>query len=198
MRRREFVAAQNGAAPWSIAEQAHRVSHALPAIFRALLLAASTLVVFRSSPLHAQPSPSVALAPGFAIVSGFSGALQAGPPSPGGNPADRLVIDANGVSLRAIDLSRLGGPPAGQLVAARKALAIPASLIGQVFAIALDDAAPPNIYAAATSAYGLPIVLPDADGDGAPDRTRRGAPNAGFMPGLFGPTQAGGTPGSIC
>ena len=56
---------------------------------------------------------------------------------------------------------------------------------------------PPNIYLAATSAYGLPIVVPDADGDGVPDRSRRGAPNANFMPGLFGPVVANGGPGSI-
>jgi hypothetical protein len=173
------------------------VSHALPAKFHTLLLTALTLLAFHSSS-HAQPSPSAVLAPGFAIVSGFSGVLQGGPPrSPGTNPADKLAIDSNGVALRVIDTSRLGGPPAGQLVSAQKMLAIPASLVGQVFAIALDDAAPPNIYAAATSVYGLPIVVPDTDGDGLPDRARRGAPNAGFMPGLFGPVQAGGGPGSI-
>ena len=116
---------------------------------------------------------------------------------PGANSADKLAINPDGVSLRAIDTSRLGGPPDAQLVPARKTLAISASQIGQVFAIALDDAAPPNIYAAATSAYGLPIVVPDADGDGRPDRARRGAANASFMPGLFGPVQAGGGPGSI-
>jgi hypothetical protein len=35
-------------------------------------------------------------------------------------------------------------------------------------------------------------VVPDADGDGVPDRSRRGAPNAAFMPGLFGPVVADG------
>ncbi len=69
--------------------------------------------------------------------------------------------------------------------------------LGQVFSLALDDANPPNIYAAASSAYGLPIVVPDADGDGVPDRSRRGAPNAAFMPGLFGPITLDGGPGSI-
>ena len=110
---------------------------------------------------------------------------------------DKTYIDLNGPSLRVIDLSRMGGPPQAQLVAAPKPFMAAAGQIGQVFALALDDASPPNIYAAATSAYGLPIVVPDTDGDGRPDRARRGAANAAFMPGLFGPVTANGGPGSI-
>ena len=91
----------------------------------------------------------------------------------------------------------MNGPPQAQLVAAPKPFTATAGQIGQVFALALDDASPPNIYAAATSAYGLPIVVPDTDGDGRPDRSRRGATNAAFMPGLFGPVTANGGPGSI-
>ena len=66
-----------------------------------------------------------------------------------------------------------------------------------MFSIALDDATPPNIFLAASSAYGLPIVVPDRDGDGRPDRARRGGANANFMPGLFGPVTVNGGPGSI-
>jgi hypothetical protein len=65
-------------------------------------------------------------------------------------------------------------------------------LIGQVFGVALDSSSPPNIYAAATSAYGLPIVAPGPNGQ--PQHIAAGAPNATFMPGLWG--QQGG-PGSI-
>jgi hypothetical protein len=61
-----------------------------------------------------------------------------------------------------------------------------------VFGVALDDSSPPNIYAAATSSYGLPIVAPGADGQ--PVHIPRGAPKAAFMPGLWGPQ---GGPGSI-
>ena len=100
-------------------------------------------------------------------------------------------------SLRVIGLARMGGPPQAQLVPAPKPFTATARQIGQVFSLALDDANPPNIYAAASSAYGLPIVVPDADGDGVPDRSRRGAPNAAFMPGLFGPITLDGGPGSI-
>jgi len=130
-------------------------------------------------------------------VTGFSGARWSTTPLPSGTiPADKTYIDLDGPSLRVIDLGNLGGPPQAQAVAAPKPLTITAGQIGQVFAIALDDATPPNIYAAATSAYGLPIVVADADGDGFPDRARTGAPGARFMPGLFGPPGGGG-PGTI-
>src|SRR4029077_2981766 len=72
---------------------------------------------------------------------------------------------------------------------------VTASQVGQVFGVALDDATPPNIYLGATSAYGLPIIAPGPNGGAA--RVKQGAPNAQFMPGLFGPVQAGGSPGSI-
>ena len=130
--------------------------------------------------------------------NGFSGARAIDGPSPASaQPFDKTFIDLNGPALRVIDLGRMGGPAQGQLVAAPKPFTVTADRIGQVFSIALDDANPPNIYAAATSAYGLPIVVPDSDGDGRPDRARRGAPNAAFMPGLFGPITVDGGPGSI-
>ena len=142
--------------------------------------------------------PSPVLAPGNAAVTGFSGARAIDGPSPASaQPFDKTFIDLNGPALRVIDLGRMGGPAQGQLVAAPKPFTVTADRIGQVFSIALDDANPPNIYAAATSAYGLPIVVPDRDGDGRPDRARRGAPNAAFMPGLFGPITVDGGPGSI-
>ena len=68
---------------------------------------------------------------------------------------------------------------------APKLFTFPAASIGQVFGVAIDDASHPNIYAAATSAYGLPIVAPGADGQ--PEHIPLGAPKAAFMPGLWGP-----------
>ena len=56
----------------------------------------------------------------------------------------------------------------------------------------MTTASPPNIYVAASSAYGLPIVAPGADGQ--PEHIQIGAPKAAFMPGLWGPQ---GGPGSI-
>ena len=68
--------------------------------------------------------------------------------------------------------------------------------VGQVSAIALDDARTPNIYVGQTSAFSLQIVGPDADGDGRPDRLRKGQSDAQWMAGQFG-TDKGGGPGSI-
>lgn len=158
-------------------------------------IARAVCLLSLSAAAYAQNAPPI-LPVGDAAVAGFSGATVIGSPPP---PArvDKTYIDLDGPALRVIGLSRMGGPPQAQLVAAPKAFTVTARQIGQVFSLALDDADPPNIYAAATSAYGLPIVVPDADGDGVPDRSRRGAPNAAFMPGLFGPVVADGGPGSI-
>jgi hypothetical protein len=144
----------------------------------------------------AQNAP-VILPAGDAAVAGFSGTSVVGSPSGEPQRVEKTYIDIDGPAVRVIGLSRMGGPPQAQLVAAPKIFTVTARQTGQVFSLALDDADPPNIYAAATSAYGLPIVVPDADGDGVPDRSRRGAPNAAFMPGLFGPVAADGGPGSI-
>jgi hypothetical protein len=97
--------------------------------------------------------------------------------------------------VRIVDLRNMGAPPQAQLVQAPKPFTATAAQLGQVFAVALDDAAAPNIYVAATSAYGLPIVAPGPGGGLV--RARQGAPNASFMPGLFGPANLGGSPGSI-
>ena len=150
---------------------------------------------FLSAAAYAQNTPAI-LPAGDAAVAGFSGTVVAGSP-PEARRLDKTFIDLNGPALRVIGLDRLGAQAQGQLVAAKKAFTATARQIGQVFSVALDDANPPNIYAAATSAYGLPIVVPDNDGDGLPDRSRGGAPNAAFMPGLFGPVIANGGPGSI-
>lgn len=101
-------------------------------------------------------------------------------------------IDLKGPSLRIVDLRHLGGPAAAQLVGAPKPFTFFASQIGQVFGVALDNASPPNVYVAATSAYGLPIVAPSPSGGIRHIRT--GAANAAFMAGLWGPQ---GGPGSI-
>ena len=134
------------------------------------------------------------LAPGNAAVTGFSG-TRAPQPAPGTDPADLTEIDLAGPSVRVIDLQTMGGPPQAQLVPAPKPFTATAAQVGQVFAVALDDAAAPNIYVGATSAYGLPIIAPGPSGGLV--RVRQGAPNAAFMPGLFGPANLGGGPGSI-
>jgi hypothetical protein len=163
---------------------------------RAALYAICIAVALGARHVAAQPAPGGIIVPGAPVVTGFSGVrLGVTPLPPGVQPVDKTTIDINGPSLRVVDARSMGGPPSAQLVPAGKLLSIPAAQIGQVFAVALDDAVPPNIYAAATSAYGLPIVVPDTDGDGLPDRARGGGPNADFMLGLFGPH--GGGPGTI-
>jgi hypothetical protein len=145
-----------------------------------------------SAPLNAQQPASVVIAPGNAAVTGFSGSLLPIQIAPGVDPARKTFIDLNGSSLQVIDLQHMGGPAQAQLVRTPKLFNFSAASLGQVFGVALDDSSPPNIYAAATSAYGLPIVAPDQDGQ--PQHIPIGAPNATFMPGLWGPQ---GGPGSI-
>ncbi len=89
----------------------------------------------------------------------------------------------------------MGGPPAAQLVGAPKPFTVQARQIGQVFGVALDNANPPNVYVAASSAYGLPIVVSGADG--TPRHVKIGAPGAVFMPGLWGSAAPNGNPGTI-
>ncbi len=148
------------------------------------------------APLSRRTRRALALLPiGNAVVTGFSGAQLPTVIAPGTNPADKTTIDLNGPSARVIDIQAPGTPPQGQLIAAPKPFTVTASQIGQVFAVALDNATPPNIYVAATSVYGLPIIVPDANG--VPNRAQQGAPNARFMEGLFGPAAQKGGPGSI-
>jgi hypothetical protein len=138
------------------------------------------------------PTPAI-LIDGNAVVTGFSGTQ---PPLPDGAAApDQTGIDLNGPSARVMDLQAPGAPPQAQLLMAPKPFTVVAGQVGQVFAVALDGATPPNIYLAATSSYGLPIVVPGPGG--ATMRAKQGGPNASFMPGLFGPAALDGGPGSI-
>jgi hypothetical protein len=146
-------------------------------------------------PVTAQPVPHGLLEPGNAAVTGFSGAIKPSQIAPGINPLGFTFIDLNGASLRVIDLQNMGGPPQGQLVAAPKPFTITASQIGQVFAVALDDAVPPNIYAAATSAFGLHVARPGRDGQLT--HARIGQPGTVFMPGMWGGAAPDGGPGSV-
>lgn len=143
----------------------------------------------------AQTAPAGILAPGNAAVTGFSGAIAPAQIAPGVDPRETTFIDVDGPSARIVDLQNPGGAANAQLVAAPKPFTTTAAQIGQVFAVALDGNVPPNIYVAATSAYGLPIVAPGTDGQ--PRHIKLGAPNAGFMPGLWGSAAPNGGPGSI-
>ena len=140
-------------------------------------------------------SPSLNL--GDAVVTGFSGTLppDATKPHPANTSAiDLTFINPDGPSARVIDIRQPGFVWDGRLLAAPKIFDVLAKDVGQVFGIALDDQAPPNIYVAATSMFGLNIV--DRGRDGLPERRKKGGPGAGWMKGQFGLDLQGG-PGAI-
>src|SRR5579883_3341672 len=89
------------------------------------------------------------LAPGNAVVTGFSGVKAPAAAPAGTNPVDLTEIDLSGPSARVIDLQSPGSPPQAQLINAPKPFTATAAQIGQVFAVTLDDATPPNVYIAA-------------------------------------------------
>lgn len=155
-------------------------------------------------PAWAMPSPRpiAELFRGQTVVaSGFSGHVQRRPILPVGaprpdalSPEYRFInLDGAATTLTALPVDGFG--PTAQELGVRPYDTIYAHDVGQIFGIALDsDASEPNLYLAATSAYGLPIVTADANGDRLPDRQHRGLTGAQWMEGLFGP---GGGPGTI-
>ena len=122
---------------------------------------------------------------------------------------DELMIDANSPSLivKSLQSSKEHIWDASVLPNEPK-LTIKSKDIGQVFGIAIDDAKVPNIYATATSFYGLNIVTNDipnklrinkkpfitGDIDTRAERQVRGQKEAYWMSGQFG---KGGTPGTV-
>lgn len=144
-----------------------------------------------------QPNPPPHLNLGDAVVSGFSGTI---PPDPGKprppnkSAADLTFINPDGPAARVVALGRPSHAWDGRLLQAPKIFDVAARDVGQVFGVALDDSADPNIYLAATSIYGLNLV--DRDRDGLPERRKVGGPGAGWMKGQFG-LDLQGDPGSI-
>ena len=139
--------------------------------------------------------------PGDLIVTGFSGTASPDATSDGTDPNDNLYIDTDGPAMR-IQALQPGGAPSGQLVEANEVFAATAGDVGQVFGVTLDNAPEleeglaPNIYLAASSAYGLHLTVPGAGGN--PARSKIGDPAASFMAGQWGSAGgATGYPGSI-
>jgi len=146
--------------------------------------------------LAQQPTPPN-LSPGDAVVTGFSGTLAPGataPRSANRSAADLTFINPDGASVRIVDVAKPGYVWDGRLLPAPTKFAVPAKDVGQVFGIALDDQPTPNIYVAATSAFGLNLV--SRGRDGRPERRKKGGPGAGWMRGQFGLDLQGG-PGGI-
>jgi hypothetical protein len=111
-------------------------------IANGLIVAAFTAASIAFSSAQAQQASGI-IAPGDAAVTGFSGV-------PAQQSSER--IDRGGPSLRVIGLP--GGGPFG-LVNAAKHFTATARDIGQVFGVALDNRPVPDVFVAATAAYGL-------------------------------------------
>ena len=175
------------------------VRSALSAFFRIDLpiLGAAFLAAFVHSagvtPAAAQTAPAFEppiIQRGDAVVTGFSGVV-ARKPRPGGKLADRLFIDTQAAALQVFDLSQMFGPDDARLVEAPRLHTVPAGTIGQVFGVTLDDGLPAsgrdpvsNIYAAATSAYGLQIVRTRKVANRQiRERAKAGSPEAVWMAG---------------
>lgn len=183
--------------------------------FKAVLLSAVSLFSATATEIRAQTpdaEPPV-ISRGSAVVTGFSGvALRVPKPGtpadPNADPQDSLIIDAQQATLQVFDLLQMFGPDDARLTKVPRLLAASGEQIGQVFGVALDDGLPasgaapggepvPNIYATATSAYGLYIdVEREVGAERTKQRLKSGAPGATWMHGLFG-TAHGGGPGSI-
>ena len=159
--------------------------------FRFLAMALAPLLLAATIERASAQAPGI-MAPGDAVVTGFSGTVPP-PPTFAGDPIDGTLIDLNGASMR-IERLQPAGPPTGQMIAAPTVFQVPAQAVGQVFPITFDDWPNPNIFLGATSGFGIQIVAPDGNGDGLPDRITKGQPGAAFMDGQWG---AGGSPGSI-
>ncbi len=175
--------------------QATPASTHRPSIIRHLstwLTHAAALVLAGGVLVSAAAAQEAIVNPGDAVVTGFAGVAASQAPE-GADPFDYVAIDIGGASARVVDLTALG--PQGGESAADKPFTVTPSEVGQVFGVALDDADSPNIYLAATSVYGLSISVPDSDGQ--MKRVARGEAGAQFVPGQFGPPEAGGSPGSI-
>jgi hypothetical protein len=129
---------------------------------------------------------------GDAVVTGYSGIalLQ---PSKGAKPVDFAVINQQGASLQVFDLSQMNGRADASLVNAARTFSVTAAQIGQVFGVTLDDAKIPNIYATATSMFGLQLVKTTKR---VRQRAKEGGANRTWMGGQFG-IGLGGGPGSI-
>jgi uncharacterized repeat protein (TIGR01451 family) len=173
-----------------------RVGIVLKAIARLLPL----LLLFHFHPNHAEAQqiagpPSLNL--GDAVVTGFSGTVAPDPakPLPAGKSAvDLTFINPDGPSARIMDVRQATANWDGSDVPATLPFDVHAGDVGQVFGIALDDQAAPNIYLSATSAFGLQLVGHGADGQ--PARVKLGGPGETWMKGQFG-VDLGGGPGSV-
>jgi hypothetical protein len=130
--------------------------------------------LFVTERVQAQEQAPQPLRPGEAYVTRFSGTKSTN----GADGQPITVIDTSGTVGSIIDIRSPGQPPRGEhWIDEPQRSPVAAGEVGQVFGVALDDATPPNIYIASTSAFGI----------------HRTADNQQWMPGMWGP----GGPGAI-
>lgn len=170
-----------------------------------LLAVVVAMMALLVPPARSQEAEPV-IYPGAMAVTGFPGTtipgLENGLP-PGVDPVDETLIDQEQPSLRVHDVRALGGPAGGQLIYPPEPFTVKDRDIGLVFGLTFDDGLRdgvptgiPDLYAAATSLFGIHIVTPDEDGDGRPERQRSGQAGAVMQDGQWGQALAGG-PGTI-
>lgn len=144
---------------------------------------------------------------GAVVVSGFSGVTTRTPRLAADRPVVPLAhphydwIDPDGASAVILDVDRIGrGIDASEIDPLPRDRLL-ARDIGQVFGVAIVDEDPedrigPALFLNATSAYGLPLIGPDENGDRLPDRVDLGSRGMRWMPGLWG-TGIGAGPGTV-
>jgi hypothetical protein len=154
--------------------------------------------MFAASGAFAEDPPI--LNAGDAVVTGFSGVVEAIPADPVPSTwvtLDETLINLDGISARINALSDPGYLWDARVWPGQAIREFKAREIGQVFGVTLDDEKQHNIYVTATSAYGLHIVAPDADNDGRPERLKKGQKTASWMDGMWGTTDPQDPAGSI-
>ena len=137
---------------------------------------AACLVIFALAPVGPSTAQQRGMQPGEAFVTRFSGVVTT--PGQTGQPPI-TSINVNGAVGSIIDIRAPAFPPTGlHWMTEPQRNFVTAREVGQVFGVVLDDAAPPNIYVSATSAFGLHLATGGAS----------------WMPGLWG---TNGGPGTI-
>ena len=153
----------------------HNTRRRISKIIACPLLMAAFLAAPGLLPPAGAQEPVAPLSPGEAFSTRFSGALTV----PGPDGKDYTIIDISGVSGSAIDLRNPLTAPSGQHWRNEpQRMEVTARQVGQVFGVAIDNAAKPTVYLAATSAYGLHLKPDGSD----------------WMPGMWGEN---GGPGTI-